>query len=378
MQEIRRNANDVGAAIQVATTGQREMIRVGIDGHVLTGRFQGTRSTLSALLRSLASRLEEREVIIYSDHPEEARALLGVDGYRFADLGHTGPIKRLLSVFPKLFRRDRVDIGVFQYMSPLTGRHIIFIHDLLPISHPHFFPFLMRLRTRIFFSLAIRRAAMVLVVSNFTRSEVERLYQLSPDRLRVVLNGPSFPMHTFAGEHHPAAERYILAVGRIEPRKNVPMLVDAVLKADVRGVKLVVVGSHDNGFGYRLPDDPRVEWKQGVTNEALIELYRGASLVVYPSAAEGFGIPLLDALLFGIPVIASDRTAMAEIATGVAALFDPTAPGATDLLAERIAGHFGDHPVLAPSSAEREDLARRFSWDRAAEDFLAAVDSVAG
>lgn len=351
------------------------MIHIGIDGHVLTGRFQGTRSTLSAMLRAVAPRLGNRQLTIYSDDPVEAKALLGAPEFDYQSLGHTGPIKRLLLLFPKLFRRDQIDLGVFQYMAPLTGRHIVFIHDLLPISHPRFFPFGIRLRTRIFFSLAIRRAAMVAVVSEFTWREVERLYKVRPERLKLVLNGPSFPLSTFDAPHQAAPDRYILVVGRIEPRKNVPLVVDAVLRADLTDVKLIIVGAFDNGFDYRLPNDPRIERRQGVSDADLINLYRGASLIIYPSSAEGFGIPLLDALLFGAPVIASRLTAMEEIAAGVAETFDPTDPDAVDWLADRITGHFGDRPVPAPSDAQRKMLSAKFNWDRAAEHFLEAVDA---
>lgn len=351
------------------------MRTIGVDGHVLTGRFQGTRSTLSALLRAVAPKIGNRRLIVYSDAPDEARAMLGADGFRYESLNHVGSIKRLLNLFPKLFRRDNVDVGVFQYMAPLTGRHIVFIHDLLPITHPHLFPLKMRIRTRIFFSLAIWRAAMVIAVSEFTRSEIERLYPGCANRLTTVLNGPSFPVETFQEMREPATERYILNVGRIEPRKNVPMLVDAFLKADLPDVKLVLVGSHDNGFDYQLPADPRIVWKQGIDNDELISLYRGAELVVYPSEAEGFGIPLLDSLLFGLPVISSRLTAMAEIATGNAELFDPTADGAPQWLAGRIRDHFTDRPIAAPTPEQRRDLLARFNWDRAADDFLIAVDT---
>lgn len=352
-------------------------MKIGIDGHVLTGKFQGTRSTLSSLLRALAARPSGHEIIVYSDDPDEARKMLGADHFRYEALGSAGSIKRLFSIFPRLFRRDRVDLGVFQYMAPMTGRHIVFIHDLLPISHPRFFPWKMRMRTRIFFTLAIRRAAMVVAVSEFTKAEVGRLYGLGPDRLHLVRNGPSFPPEAFAGDPQPASERYVMAVGRIEARKNVPLLVDAFLKADVPGVRLVIVGAHDLGFDYRLPDDPRIELRKGLNDAALVDLYRAASLFVYPSAAEGFGLPLLDALLFGLPVISSDRTAMAEVGEGLATFFDPDATDAVDVLAARIAGHFGRMLVPAPTAAERVALAVRFSWDRAAEDFLAAVDAVA-
>lgn len=353
-------------------------LHVGIDGHVLTGRFQGTRTTLSGLLRALASRRGDHRFTIYSNAPEAARAMLGVDGFDHADLGGAGSIKRLLTVFPRLFRRDRVDLGVFQYMAPLTGRSIVFIHDILPLTHPHLFPFKVRVRTRIFFTLSIRRAAMVIAVSNYTRDEIIRHYRLPPDRLRTVRNGPSFAEEVYRQPLTPAEPRYILTVGRIEPRKNFALLADAFRRAAVPGLRLVIVGSWDPEFVRGTLDGEGIEARSGLDDAALIELYRGASLFVYPSEAEGFGVPLLDATLFGIPVITSDRTALPEVAGDLAEYFDPRAPDAVATLAARIAGHFAGQPVRRPTEDERAEQARRFSWDRAAEDFIDAVDAAHG
>ncbi|MDX3901236.1 MAG: hypothetical protein QHC40_12120 [Sphingobium sp.] len=96
-------------------TGRERDVLLGIDGHILTGKFQGTRTTLTSLLKTLAPRLGARRAIIYSDNPGEARALVGSDAYSYGDLGHSGSLKRLLLVLPRLFRRDGVTIGVFQY-----------------------------------------------------------------------------------------------------------------------------------------------------------------------------------------------------------------------------------------------------------------------
>lgn len=322
----------------------------------------------------MAPRLGARRLIVYADDPAQAEASLAAAQLEYRGLGHAGSIKRLLRVFPALFRRDAVDVGVFQYMTPLAGRHIVFIHDLLPLTHRHLFPWKVRLRTRIFFSLAIRRAAVVIVVSDYTRREVARWYRLPVRRLRTVLNGPSFPIETYDLPPLEAAERYILTVGRIEPRKNIPLLVEALRQAAVPGVRLIVVGSFDLGFAYRPPADAPVEIRSGVSDEELIALYRGASLFAYPSEAEGFGVPLLDATLFGLPVLASDSTALPEVGGDLVEYFDPTAADAADALAQRIAGHFSDRPVRRPTPAERREQGERFSWDRAAEGFLAAVD----
>ena len=349
---------------------------IGVDAHVLTGKFQGTRTTLTSLLRALGGRIGERKLIVYSDDPRTARTMVGVEAFDYRALSHGGSLKRLLIVLPRLFRGDGVDIGVFQYIAPLSGKHIIFVHDILPISHPRFFPLRNRLRTWLLYSVSIRHAAMVLAVSEDSRRHVERVYRLPATRLRTVLNGPSFPPAAYAGDPMPGADRYILAVGRIERRKNIPMLIEAVLKADVPGVRLIVVGAFDLDFRYQIPDDPRIDVRKNLPEADLIALYRGASLFVYPSSAEGFGMPLLDATLFGLPIISSNLTAMPEVAGDLATYFNPDAADALDVLATLIQGHFGAKPIRRPTPEECRAQAERFSWDRAAIAFLDALASI--
>lgn len=348
---------------------------IGIDGHVLTGKFQGTRTTLGNLLKAVAPRLGDRTMIVYADDPDAARDLLGVEGLEYRGLGHAGSIKRLALVLPRLFRRDGVTLGVFQYMMPFTGRHVVFIHDILPLTHPQFFPWQVRLRTAIFFSLAIRRAAMVIAVSAFTRDEIARVYKLRDDRLRLIPNGPSFAREIYAAQPSGTSDRIILTVGRIERRKNVKLLVEAFQLAQLDDVRLFVVGSHDLDYDYALPDDPMIENKRNLDDEALVALYRQASLFVYPSAAEGFGMPLLDALLFGLPVIAADTTALPEVGGALATYFDCEADDAAQRLAVLLRDHFNGSPVARPTQEERAELATKFNWDQAAAQFLDELDA---
>lgn len=354
-------------------------LRIGIDGHVLTGKLQGTRTTLAGLLRALPLAEVPHDVFVFSENPAEADELVGNPGLRHAPVRHAGSLERLLQVFPALFRAQRIDIGVFQYVLPLWAgrRTILFIHDILPITHPRFFGWLNRWLVRLTFGLSIRRADAVVTVSHFTRDAVKARYGLSDRRLRSVRNGPSFAPAVYNSTPEPGMLRYVLAVGRIEQRKNVPLLVEAFLRARPPGVRLRIVGSHDYGFDYRLPKDPCIEWLQGVDDAGLIALYRGASLFAYPSAAEGFGLPLLDALLFGIPVVSSNQTAMPEIAGDLAAYFDPTADNAITTLAALIAGHFADRPIPAPNAEQRATLLDTFNWDRAARDFISVVAGLA-
>lgn len=349
-------------------------LTIGFDGHVLTGRFQGTRTTVTNLLRALSSRLGPDRLIVYSDNPDEARAHLNIEGFEYQSLGYAGRIKRLLWVFPRHFQRDGVDVGIFQYMTPMTGKNVVFIHDLLPLSHPHLFPWSVRVRTRIFFSLAIWRAVKVLAVSEFTRAEIQRLYKLPADKVAVIRNGPSFDESVYSPPRTAnESDRYILIVGRIEPRKNVPLLVDALLAANIQGIRLIVVGSFDLDFNYQVPPEAPVEIRSGVSDQELIELYRGASLFVYPTQAEGFGVPLLDAILFGLPVISSNQTSLPEVGVDLVHYFDPTAPAAVNTLAAMLVDHFGGKPLAAPTEKQRLTHGQTFSWASAAIKFREAI-----
>lgn len=352
-------------------------LNIGFDGHVLTGRFQGTRTTLSSLLRAMGPKIAGRRVVIYSDDSGAARAMIGSDNFEYKHLENVGSIKRLLVTLPRLLRRDRIDVGVFQYMAPMVGDHIVFIHDILPITHPHLFPVAVRIRSAIFFRVAILRAKLVITVSDFTRAEVKKAFRVSDSRLKTVLNGPSFAKEVYATGCSSVKTKYILAVGRIEPRKNIPMLVDSFLRANVPGLRLIIVGALDLGFKYEMPNSAEIELKSDVSEEGLIDLYKGASLFVYPSQAEGFGVPLLDAILFGIPTISSNQTSLKEVGGELVKYFDPTEGNAVDVLAGLLEGHFGCSPISGPSDDERRKHADHFSWDRAADEFLKAVDDIA-
>jgi glycosyltransferase involved in cell wall biosynthesis len=156
----------------------------------------------------------------------------------------------------------------------------------------------------------------------------------------------------------PAAEGdYVLAVGTLEPRKNLQRLVDAVHRADV---ELRVVGAA--GWGGVSVEANGVRWLGEVDDAELARLYRGAACVVYPSVYEGFGIPVLEAMACGVPVVTSRGTAMEEIADGAAVLVDADDPAA---IAAGIEQAGVDRERLVARGLER---ARSFRWDAVAAE----------
>jgi alpha-1,3-rhamnosyl/mannosyltransferase len=166
-------------------------------------------------------------------------------------------------------------------------------------------------------------------------------------------------------------------VGRIEKRKNVHLLIDSFCMADLANVDLVIVGRLDEGFTISFPDDARIRHMTDVDDESLIKLYQGAALFVYPSAAEGFGIPLLDGLAFGLPTISSNQTSMPEVGADLPSYFDPTINGAREVLSTLIRDHFRTQPIAAPSFDDRQRLLSHFNWQRFATYILDAACEVA-
>jgi len=341
-------------------------MKIGFDAHVLDGRFQGSRTVVTRLAQSLALD-EDLQVALYCHNELNLPGPLGR-----RQIPMSGSFKRLASILPKMVSEDGLDALIYQYIcAPWSKNSWVVIHDILPITHPKLFSPRFVLRSAVLFTLTMLWSKRVLVVSDYTARNVARIFPFLKDKVVVVKNGPSFPEETYFAQHdrdvslakNTIGPRYILTVGRLEHRKNVSLLVEAYRLAGLTDVSLVVVGKAEPGQP-PLPDLPGVIHVQDADDARLVQLYAGASLFVYPSAAEGFGLPLLDAALFGIPTLSSNLTAMPEIGGDLAEYFDPSAPGAAETLGARIRDHFADRPVKTPTLKARQDHAEAFSWKR--------------
>ena len=226
-------------------------------------------------------------------------------------------------------------------------------HDLAVLRRPDAFNRWTRTYSRVFVPRVIRAAARVIAVSEFTKREVVELLGVPEERVRVVPNGVGPP---FVANGDRAGGEYVLVVGTVEPRKNLPRLARATRAA---GLELRVAGSR--GWGDVSVNGDGVRFLGFVPDEELASLYRGALCVAYPSLYEGFGIPVLEALACGAPVVTSAGTAMAEVADGAAVLVDPTDP---DAIAAGIGEAIARRDELAPLGPTR---AASFTWRAAAE-----------
>ena len=197
--------------------------------------------------------------------------------------------------------------GPFRARGPL----VVTVHDVAVLRHPEWFNRWTATYSRIAVPRVLRAASRVIAVSEFTRSEVVSLLGLREDEIRVV---PNAVEEVFVPDGPRANGDYVLAVGTLEPRKNLARIAEAV------DGELRVVG----GRGWGGIDPPRnVTWLGDVDDEELAALYRGARCLVYASLYEGFGIPVAEALACGCPIVTSAGSPMTEIAGDDATYVDP-------------------------------------------------------
>jgi glycosyltransferase involved in cell wall biosynthesis len=248
----------------------------------------------------------------------------------------------------------------------------VIVHDASFVHDPQWLPARAGRVLNALVPRSVARADLVIGVSETAAADVAASLGVHPDRIAVV---PNYAAPRFRPEG-PASEvaaryglgRFVLAVGDIGPRKNLGALAEAVSQVGAPGLQLAIVG---RGRDSARPGGNAAHLLGHVPDEDLAALYRSAAVVCAPSLYEGFGLPLLEALACGAPVVASDGGAHPEVAGGAALLVPPTPAG----LAE------GLRAALEPATAERLSglgpaAAGRFSAGESGARAWAAIESV--
>lgn len=329
-------------------------LRVGVDVAPLAQTQAGTARWLRGILHELERRDDVEPLPLSWGGP-----------------GRLTAVARDVVWYPLLQQRSarRASIDVVHctiYRGPLRARvpTVVTVHDLAVLRHPEVFPAWTRLYGRTWLRRTLRAATRVAAVSEFSRRETAELAGVDPERIDVVPNAVD-EVFTAAG---PAAEgEYVLAVGTLEPRKNLARAIEATRRA---GVELRVVGAA--GWGNVRAEGAGVRWLGRVPDEELAALYRGAACLVYPSLYEGFGIPVVEAMACGCPVVTSAGSAMADVAGDAAVLVEPLDVGS---IADGVAAAAGRRAELVALGYDR---ARQFTWARAADAAVAAYRRAAG
>jgi glycosyltransferase involved in cell wall biosynthesis len=296
-------------------------------------------------------------------------------------------------VWPVVLARAGADLFHSPYvLLPVAARvkSVITVHDLIFERHPEYRP---RSYLQKFYGpitrLSTKRADVVLTVSEFTRREIQAHYRVGQMRVRVIGNGvdarfrsESDPSRLAAvRERYRLPERFVLTVGAGRPHKNVETLVDAFARLDPSLAPALVIGGERDlrfadGVSARIDAQglaTRVV-RTGLIREVdLPAIYSLAEVFVFPSLVEGFGLPPLEAMACGTPVVAANSPAVSEAVGDAALTFEPRDPCE---LAAQLANVLTDPTLRATVIRRGTARARQFTWERVARATLQAYASV--
>ena len=373
-------------------------MRIGLDGKVLTLRAGGIGryaiNLTRAMLAEASARRPDLEFVIFTG-PQTSRDVM--EEFRGACeecfLGAKSSVVRSLALVPAALRRVGVDVfhGMDHVGVPLvgrSGRYVATVHDVIALILPETFTRRHRLVVRTALGRVRQRADLVIVPSHAVERDVVQRLGVPDDRIVVTPEGcearfrPTPCADVLARYGLPP--RYVLAVGTLEPRKNLTALLHAFARLQRRGgidpaLRLVLVGARGwldepiyetvRALGL----DQRVHFAGFVDDDDLPAVYSGAALFVFASLYEGFGLPLLEAMACGVPVITSNVSAMPEVAGGAALLVDPRD---VDDLAAAIARLLRDDALRDRLRGAGIARARQFPWAATARQTLDAYASL--
>ncbi len=371
-------------------------MRIAVDASAVGPAPSGARTRMIALLEAYARAPEAHELVVFATSGSGLAPPLREAGVECVEVAPSPPPPVRLVRGTGTWRRRIVEVGADAFSAetlPPPGAlgvpTAVTIHDLRDLAPgaPRFGP--RRLYARHLLPVALRRVDRVVAVSEWTKGEVARRLRFPAERIDVVRNGvevPTLRPDPSAAEGwrraRGAARRSILALGHLEPRKNLSTLIDAVRRLRAAGredLGLVLAGRDETGEGARLrrraalaPAVPLVLTGPLDEAERLLAL-AGASLVATPSALEGFGLVPLEAMAAGVPTVSSSSGALPEV-VGDAGLL--VAPDDVEGWARAIERLLEDERERERFVAAGRARAATFTWDEAARNLVRAHDAL--
>lgn len=355
---------------------------VGIDFHVVDGLYQGSRTHVLELFSEVIRISPDLHFVLFLENIDLLRdfsPIFSAANVELVYMPHTNPIKRLCWQLPKLQRKYRLDILHTQYILPIPSfcAGIVTIHDILFETHPQYFSSLFRFRSKVLMRLSAWRASHIFTVSEFSKRAMLSRYRIAPDKISVIHNGvdksrfyPSSSDQDIVNSRGLFSKGYLLSVGRLEPRKNHVTLLRAYAQLQNTTLPLVIIGQPHFRFDgvfqviQELNLDGRVHILSNVKDEELPLFYRHAKFFIYPTWAEGFGMPILEAMASGLPVISSDSTSIPEVAGKAALLTDPNDVNAITAAIEYLLSNQALYMTMQECGLKQVDS---FQWSVAAE-----------
>lgn len=373
-------------------------MRILVNGMLLGGYFSGVDVTISGLARALRTYGRHSYVFV---HPVDANLdVEETDSFKLhpVRVPRTSRISRIAWEqlrLPGSLKALNCDIlhcpgYVAPFLAPAPT--VLTVHDCFALNHPEWCKWSNRLHYRLTFKRSLKRAAATIVPSTFVKRELMASFKIPENKLNVIPFAPSerftsgrdVDLETKLKSSLKLPDRYILFVGNVEPKKNLPGIVNGFAKFatsndEARSHHLVIVGG--DGWGVALESIIR---RSGVADRIhrigrvplsdLPSLYHLSDCLLFPSLSEGFGLPVIEAMACGTPVVAANRGALPELVTDAGIL---VAPNDAIAIAAKLAELTIDEDLRRDWAAKAARRAREFSWRRTAEATDAVYEAVA-
>lgn len=355
-------------------------LRIFVDCHVLDGPSQGTTTYLKGLYTELIKH-SEIDFILAAYDVVKLQLIFGIhDNVTYVKYSSHNKMYRLLVDIPRLIIKFGADYAHFQYIVPPVKfcKYIVTIHDVLFLDFPQYFPSGYKLKNKLLFGASAKLSDIVVTVSPYSQKRIAEHFKIANSGITPNGIDPVYFQEYNKDEVRKLVEskynlrNFWLYVSRREPRKNHLSLLRAFVEEQYyREYQLVFVGAEalrDNAYdaywnGLDKSVQERVISLHRVNSDDLPDMVRASSLSVYPSYAEGFGIPPLESLAAGIPTICSNSTAMADFTVFENFAFNPY-----DLseLKTRIKMALANPDVMA----KRQRVLEQYTWELSARNYL--------
>jgi glycosyltransferase involved in cell wall biosynthesis len=365
-------------------------MNIAIDVHSLGSQSGGNETYIRQLLLGLELDQSDNQYDLLYTYPAALNYRIIDRRFSFTQIPKN-PISRICAALPRLLKKRQPQVFHCQYVQPpfTKTKTVLSIHDLAHEHFPEFFHPVEALRMKTLVRWSAKRASHIMTISEFSAADIARRFDLPREKITVAYLAASSDFHPRDKEQskeHLACTygidfSFILYVGRIQARKNLPRLVEAYARLRKQGLdaKLVLVGKTDWQSGQLLEKIKELGLRDSVIFPGFVPFhdlpifYNAAEVFVFPSFFEGFGLPVVESMASGVPTITSYGSSLEEIAGDGALLIDP---GDTRSIADALGKVLGDPGLQRALTARGLKRSEKFSAGNLAEKALAVYRSL--